>query len=206
MEAADECGQHVSGLEVEGVAGTVEIGRHGGDPVATVLVPIGLHADDPGDLGDGVGVVGRLQWAGEQRRLRDRLRCHPGIDARRAEEEQSVDISGVRGLKEIGLDAQVVGEEFDRVRRVGHDATDFGRGDHDDIGPSREHRIQRRVPIGEVHLGGGPADEIGEARRLQGPPHSGADHAAMAGDIDPRIGREHAHGSTVVEWLRARRG
>ena len=58
----------------------------------------------------------------------------------------------MRGLKKIGLDAQVVGEEFDRVRRVGHDATDLRGGDHDDIGPSRAHGVHGRVAVSEIDL------------------------------------------------------
>ena len=68
-------------LQVEIVARPVEIGRHGRDEVAAVLAAIGLRQLDAGDLGDGVPLVGRLQRAGEQRVLGDRLRRELRIDA-----------------------------------------------------------------------------------------------------------------------------
>ena len=43
------------------------------------------------------------------------------------------------------------------------------------------------------------ADKVGEAPGLEGAPHGRADHAAMAGDVDPGVGGKHAHGSNLVE-------
>ena len=66
VRLADQGGQDVARLEVEIVAGAVEVRRHGGDEVAAVLAAEGLAELDAGDLGDRVPLVGRLQRAGEQ--------------------------------------------------------------------------------------------------------------------------------------------
>jgi len=56
------------------VTRSVQVRRHGEDPRQTVLAPDGLNLQDAGDLGNGVGIVGRLQRPGEQRAFPDRLR------------------------------------------------------------------------------------------------------------------------------------
>ena len=73
VELADHGRQHVGTLQVEVVARAVEVGRHGGDEVRAVLLAIGLAELDAGDLGDRIGLVGRLQQAGQQALLDDRL-------------------------------------------------------------------------------------------------------------------------------------
>ena len=73
-------------LQVEVVARAVEIGRHGADEIAAVLARVGLAELDAGDLGQRVGFVRRLQRAGEQRVLGDRLRREFRVDARAARE------------------------------------------------------------------------------------------------------------------------
>ena len=78
-------------FEIEIVAGTVEVGRHRRDEIGAVLPAIGLAQLDPGDLGDRVPFVRRLQRAGQQRVFGDRLRRELRVDAGRAEEQQLLD-------------------------------------------------------------------------------------------------------------------
>ena len=147
-------------------------------------MPVGLHGHDPGDLGDRVGIVGRLERPGEERGLGDRLRRQFRVDARRPEEQQPVDIGGVRGLKQVGLDAQVVVEEVHRGGRVGHDPADL-RGGHDHYrGLRGEDRVEGGISIAQVDLSRAPADQIGEPLRLQVAPHRGADESVVPGHVD----------------------
>ena len=95
VRLADQRRQDVARLQVEVVAGAVEIGRHRRDEVAAVLPAIGLAQLDAGDLGDRVPLVGRLERAGQQRVLGDRLRRELRIDAGRAEEQQLLDAGRV---------------------------------------------------------------------------------------------------------------
>jgi hypothetical protein len=84
MRLGDQGRQDVAGGEVEIVLRPVEVGRHGRDEVAAVLAAVGLGELDAGDLGDGVPLIGRLQRAGEQGFLADRLGGEPRIDAARS--------------------------------------------------------------------------------------------------------------------------
>ena len=60
---------------------------------------VSLAELDPGDLGDGVGFVRRLERAGQQRALRDRLRRELRVNAGAAEEEQLARAMLVRGAR-----------------------------------------------------------------------------------------------------------
>ena len=86
-------------MQVEIVARAVEVGRHGGDVVAAMLPAVGLGQLDAGDLGDRIPFVGRLERAGEQCVLVDRLRRELRIDAARAQEQQPFDVAPVRGRR-----------------------------------------------------------------------------------------------------------
>ena len=75
VELAHHRRQHVRARQVEVVVRAVEVGRHRRDEVRAVLPPVGLAQLDPGDLGDRVRLVGRLERAGQQRLLGHRLRA-----------------------------------------------------------------------------------------------------------------------------------
>ncbi len=61
VEAADEGWKDVGSLEVEIVAGAVEIGRHERDGVKAVLLAVRFAGFNAGDFGDGVPLVGGLE-------------------------------------------------------------------------------------------------------------------------------------------------
>ncbi len=62
---------------------------------------------DPGDFGDRVPFVRRLQRAGKQRVFFDGLRREFRIDARRPREYQAVDPCEMSGVNDIGLNRQI---------------------------------------------------------------------------------------------------
>ena len=88
VDLAEQRGEDVAGLEVVVVAGAVEVGGHGADEVVAVLAAVAVAEFDGGDLGDGVGAVGGLEGAGEQRVLGDGLGGVLGVDAAAAEVEE----------------------------------------------------------------------------------------------------------------------
>jgi hypothetical protein len=73
VELPNERGQHVRILQIEVVARPIQIGRHHRDRVEAVLPGVGLAQLHAGNLGDGIRLVGRLERAGQQGALRDRL-------------------------------------------------------------------------------------------------------------------------------------
>ena len=113
------------------VAGTVKIGRHHRHEARPVLAIVGLAHLQPGNLGQGVRLVGRLEDAGEQVLLLHRLRRMLRVDARRTEEEQPLDAAQVGLVDDIVLDRQVDMDELGRIGVVGMDPANLRRGqDH----------------------------------------------------------------------------
>ena len=96
-------------------------------------------------------------------------------------------------MDDIGLDHEVVVDEFGRIGGVGMDAADLGGGQVDLVGPCCGQEGAHGGLVGEVELGVGAGDEL--LRRValgQQLAHDGrADHAAVAGDVDSgwRAGR-----------------
>src|SRR3546814_4056721 len=80
---------HVAGIEVEIVARPIKVRRHRGDIVATVLFAIRLAKLDARDLRHRIPFVRRLERAGKERLLADRLVRELGVDAARSEEQRS---------------------------------------------------------------------------------------------------------------------
>ena len=101
---------------------------------APYCAAVGLAQLDAGDLGQRVPLVGRLERAGQQIVLADRLRAVARVDAGGAEEQELAHAHGVGGADQVELDQQVVGEEVDRAGGVGEDAADPGGGDDHDLG------------------------------------------------------------------------
>ena len=184
MELADQGGQDVAVGQVEVVAGAVEVGRHDAAEVGAVLAVVGFAEFDAGDLGDGVGFVGRFEWAGEEGGLGHRLRGQTRVDAGAAEEQQAFDAVTPGRLNDVGFDQEVLVEEFGRVGVVGVDAADLGRREVD-LGRALfgEKGFDGGL-VGQVEFGVGAGDEMGVAGAFEGAHQGGADHAAMAGDVN----------------------
>lgn len=189
----DDQGRHDMALhQVEIVARAIEIGRHDGDEVAAVLPAVGLAQLDAGDLGDGVPLVGRLQRAGEQRRLGNRLRRQARIDARGTEQHQLLDAGAARGLHDVRLDHQIVVDELGRPRVVGVDAADPRRRQEHRLRPGLAQPAFELLGIAQVHrLARGRHDLA--ALAFEAAHQRAADQPAMAGDPNPliaqRVGR-----------------
>jgi hypothetical protein len=59
----------------------------------------------------------------------------------------------VGSLDHICLDGKVIGDELRRVRLIGKDATDFGRGEKDVLGPFFREEAEDSSLTGEVQFG-----------------------------------------------------
>ncbi|MEY3838199.1 MAG: hypothetical protein RL304_1181, partial [Verrucomicrobiota bacterium] len=135
VHLADHRGQDVGLLEREIVAGPVQVARHRADEVAPMLGPGVVAELDARDLGDGIGLVGRLERAGQQGVLADRLRGVLRVDAARAEEEQLTDARPARAFDDVDRHRQVVVQEVVGLGGVGLDPADARGGHDDDVGP-----------------------------------------------------------------------
>ena len=142
---------------------------------------ISLAQLDARDLRQRVGFVRRLQRAGQQRALRDRLRREFRINARAAEEEQLLRAEIVRRLDEVVLDAQILEQELDGKIVVRLDAADFRRRDHDDLRtPSSKNRAHALQPHKSTSARVRVTMRV--AVRLQFAQDRAARQAAVAGD------------------------
>jgi hypothetical protein len=191
MKAANHRGQHVAVLGMVVVAGAIEVGRHHAAEVAAVLAVVAFAQLDAGDLGDGVGLVGRLQLAGQKRILRHGLRREPRIDAARAKEEQLACAGAPSLVDQIGFDHQVRIDELGRIAVVGVDTADL----------CRRHIDLLRLFLGEegsdlglvrqVEFGMSSGDEVGVAFFDQAPHDRAAYHAAVSRHENPLL--KHVH-------------
>ncbi|GBE48596.1 hypothetical protein BMS3Bbin12_01776 [bacterium BMS3Bbin12] len=187
VELADEGREDVGGLEVEVVAGAVEVGGHGADGVEAVLAPVGLAHLDAGDLGHGVPLIGRFQRTAQQVFFLDRLRGVLGVDAGGAEEQEFAHAGAVGDVDDVGLDEQVVANELGGPGVVGEDAADLGGDEEDVLGADFfEKGVYRRL-VGEVEFGVGPGDEVVESGGAQDPADRGTHQTAVAGDVDAGV-------------------
>ena len=168
--------------QVEIIVRPVEIRRHGRDEIRAVFARVGLAKFDSGDLGDGVGLVGRLERAGQERSFRNRLRRVLRINAGAAEKQEFAHTRFVRRVDDVVLDLQVIEQEFHRQIVVRLDAAHFG-GREDDQGRLllREKTIDVRF-ISQIELGAIAESQVGESLVPEFADERAADQASMTGD------------------------
>ena len=176
----------MGGLQVEIVIGAIEVGRHGGDERGAILTIVGLAHGDAGDLGDGIGAVGRLQRSGKEVLLLDRLGGKLGVDAGAAEEEELPDAVFPRLVDYVGLDHQVVVDELRRVAVVCDDPSHPCGGKEDILRPLLSEEPRHRPLVPQVELAARPEDEVGKPILLKPPHNRRTDQAAMTCHIDAR--------------------
>src|SRR5205823_7864978 len=101
MKAANQGRQNVRIVQIEIVAGTVQIGRHEANRVESELTAVRLTQLDPCDLGYRVPFVGGLQWASEKVLFLDWLWGKPRIDTARAEKDELCRTGALRRIDDI---------------------------------------------------------------------------------------------------------
>ena len=110
---------------------------------------------DTGNFCEGVGAVGGLEGAGEERRLGHGLGGQLWVDAGGAEEEETVYVIDSAGFDEIGLQDEVVADEVGGVGVVGEDAAYFRGGEEDVLGFLFGEEVVDFIGVEEVQLGRG---------------------------------------------------
>ena len=114
VHAANQPGNDVRAAFAEIVVRPVKIGGQHAHGIEAVLAAVGLAHLDAGELGDGIGIVGGLERAGQQVFLAHRLRRELRVDAARSQEHQFGDAEAIRRVDDVGLDQQVVANEIRR--------------------------------------------------------------------------------------------
>ena len=187
LKLAEQGGHHVRAFQVVVVVGTVEVGGHHRDEVAAVLVAVGLAHLHARDFGNGVGLVGVLQRAGEDVFFADGLRGQLGVDARRAQVQQLAHAATVAFVQHVGLNHDVFIDEIGPQGIIGVDAAHLGGGQQHVFGPVFGKKAGHGGLVGQVELGRGAGDEVGVAPARELAQQCRAHHAPVAGDVNAGI-------------------
>ena len=126
VETADEGRQHVAVLGMVVVVGPVEVGGHHGDVVCAVLAVEELAVLEAADLGQSIGLVGLLQFTGQQAAFFHRLGSHARIDAAGAQELEFLTTVLPRRMNHVHLQDHVVVHKVGQRALVGHNAAHLG--------------------------------------------------------------------------------
>jgi len=108
-----------------------------GDKAGVVLAVVGLAHLQPGNLGDRVRLVGRLEQTGQQLLLFHWLWRQLRVDAGGAEKEQALDTVSPGLIDHVILDHQVVMDELCRISIVGVNPPTFAAARNRYSGRSR---------------------------------------------------------------------
>ena len=127
MKLADQGWEDVGADQVKIIVRAVEVGGHPRNEVTAILGPVRLAEFDPGDLGNGIGFIGRLQVIAEEIFFPHWLRALPGIKAGGAQIKKLFDVIEMGGMDHGGVDHHVVVDEFRRPGGVGPDASNGAR-------------------------------------------------------------------------------
>ena len=183
VEAADQCGQHVTVFRMVIVVRTVEICRHHADVVGAVLTVEVLAVLQSADLGQGVSLVGGFQRGGQQTTLRHGLWRKTRIDAAAAEKFQFLATVLPRRMDDIHFEDHVLVHEIRQSTLIGDNAPDLCCREEDVFGLLlREEGLHIHL-TGEVEFLVGSSDDVMVSLPLQLAHNSRANHAAMPRDV-----------------------
>ncbi len=151
-----------------------------------VLPVVALAELDAGDLGNGIGLVGGFQRAGEQGIFGHGLRRELGVDAAAAQEQQFLHAGSKGRVNHIGLDHQVLVDELGRVGVVGVNAAHLGCGQVHLVGLFCGKEGAHSGLIGQVQLSVHSRDDgVGRMPMRQQMAHDGrTHHAPVACDVN----------------------
>jgi hypothetical protein len=107
---------------------------------------------DAGDFGDGVGLVGGFERAGEEIVFLDRLGAFSRVDAARAQKTQILDAGLEGAVDDVVLDGEVFVDEVGAVGVVGVDAADAGGGDENVVGLFGLEEVEGGALVEEIEF------------------------------------------------------
>ena len=178
-------------LEVEVVAGAVQVHRQQVDGVHAVLVAVGLGLDQQQLLGQPVGGVGLLRVAVPQGGLAERHRGVLGVGADRARDHHLGDPGDPAGLQQLDAHERVLVEEPARLVPVGADPADHRGQVHDRVGAGVGQHPVDLGPPAQVVAGPAEGEHLG-AVALQLGGDVAAEEAGAPGHDDGGAGDPHA--------------
>src|SRR4051794_27124368 len=113
---------------IEVISRPVDIARHGGQKPGAILTVVRPAHFDTGYLRQSICTIARLQGPGKQIFLLDWLWGQLGVNAARPKEQQPLYSTLVTRIDLIGLDLEIISNEFRRASIVGENPTHLCRG------------------------------------------------------------------------------
>ena len=176
-------GQDVSVVEVEVVAGAVEVGGHDCDVVCAVLSVEAFAEFESGYFGYGVRFVGEFEWRCEQCVFVHGLWCFAWVYACRAEEYEASDAVAPCFADDVLLYLEVLVYEVGGVGAVGEYSADVCGGEDYGVGLFLVEECAYCVGVEQVELAVGTAYEVGVSALYEVVPYCRAYEAAVSGDV-----------------------
>jgi hypothetical protein len=153
----------------------------------------------PAILASAYGTVRRFERPGQQAVFAHRLRRHLRVDAAGAQKHEPRHAVLVRAVNHVGLDHQVVADEFGRIAVVGDDAAYLGCGEEHVLGLLGREEGIGRGGVRQIQFGMRAPDEVRVALRFEVSDDGRADQTAMACYIDARVKIQDARSG--AEWV-----
>ena len=166
------------------VVGTVQIGRHHGNEIRSILSVVALAHDNAGDLCNGIRLIRRFKLAGKESILAHRLRTIFGVYAGGPKKKQLLNLIFTGFVDDVHLNLQVAEDEFGRIGIVGVNAADLCRGEEDILRLFIGKEDFDRMLIGKIELTAILEQQIIESLCPEFADKGRADKAVMAGDED----------------------
>ena len=201
MKLAQHARQHVRGFQIKIIVVSVEIGRHDRTVVRAVLPIVGLAELDPGNLGDRIRLVVRLQEAAQQMLLPHRLGAAARVDAGTAPKKQLLNSRPVSRMDYVALHHEVLVDEIGAVGVVGMFAAYFRSSQEHHIDLFTSEEILHRPLVDQVQFGVGTRDKVSIVLPFKLPQNCLADQAAVPGNVNARIfGKQEFVSHCHSEW------
>ncbi len=112
-------------FQIKIIIGTIQIGGHGTDKIGTILAVIRLAHFDTGNFGNRIRFIGGFQFPGEQILFFYRLRGKFGINTGTPQKQQFLNPMEIALMNHIGLNGEIIVDEFGRVGIICPNAPDF---------------------------------------------------------------------------------
>ena len=187
VETTNQSREDMAMLGVVVVVRAVEVGGHHADEVGAILSVEIFAILKTADFGEGVGLVGGFQAAGEEAGLRHGLRGETRIDAAAAKELEFLHTMTPSGIDNIHLEHHILIHEISRGFIVGYDTANLSSGKKYIFRFFGGEKILNITLLCEVELGMRTCHEVVIALPLQLPHYGAAYHSLMASNIDFRV-------------------
>ena len=125
METPNQSRKHMGMLRMVIIIGAVEIGGHHADIIRAILPVQVFTIFQPGNLGQGICLIGLFQGTGKKAALRHRLGSHSGVNAGTSQKHQLLHLIYKSTVNHIHFQNHIIVHKVSRMIAVGYDTAHF---------------------------------------------------------------------------------